>query len=190
MATGKFKSALLAASVLAAAGAGAAHAADHEAYAPPASHVMVVDTIHESEAAAVPAIAKKVGLAAMATAALAAFYRLIGGERLKRWMGPAGPVVAGAARTVAAGAAKAAQAVGDTVKKPVRSLLLFAGLGIFALTGVNFLDIEWTAGLILGAATVAIAWAGERRMRARAAKARARTGGSGSAEQRQLSEDL
>lgn len=40
----------------------------------------------------------------------------------------------------------------DLVGKPVRALLIVGGLLMVALAGVGFFDIEWIAGLFIGAA--------------------------------------
>lgn len=74
------------------------------------------------------------------------------GQVLGRWGARAAEAPVKAARS-------AARATVKVMKKPGRWLATVIGLGIFALTGVAFLDVTWEAGLIAGAGMgAAAAW--------------------------------
>jgi hypothetical protein len=164
MAMRSMKIALLAASALAASGAAVSQAALAPSapteiaapLAPPVSHAM-------AEAVVQPSLVKSVGLAALATAALAALYRLLGGEKAGRVLARAGEVGAKAAIAVARVPVSAAKVAARAVGAPLRGVLLFVGLAVFALTGVWLFDIEWAGGLAAGAAGVALVWFGSAR---------------------------
>ncbi|HPE31105.1 MAG TPA: hypothetical protein PLV61_07915 [Parvularculaceae bacterium] len=161
----QFRTALLAASALAAAGAVTAAHAETAPYE--AARVEVVAPVHHAadEPVAKADAIKKVGIAAAATAALAALFHLIGAKRIGRWFRAAAPVAAKAASAVAAAPIAAAKAVGRAAASPVRFALLMAGLGVFALTGFSLFDVEWAGGLLAGGAIVALAWTASARTR-------------------------
>ncbi len=173
------KGAFLAASALAVMGGASAHAAA----AAPAPVEIVAPLDHAGDEAKAPAaaqIAQKAGLAALAAAALAGLFHLIGARRLKAFAAAAGPVAAKTAAAVAKAPAAAARAVGRAAASPFRFLLLMGGLGVFALTGISVFDLEWTAGLALGAAMTALAFFGiggaRRALALRPAKIKRQTG--------------
>ena len=150
------KGAFLAASALAVMGGASAHAA----VATPAPVEIVAPLDHAGDEAKAPAavqVAQKAGLAALATAALAGLFHLIGARRLKAFAAAAGPVAAKTAAAVVKVPVAAARAVGRAAASPFRFILLMGGLGIFALTGISLFDLEWTAGLALGAVMTALA---------------------------------
>lgn len=94
-------------------------------------------------------LAKRLGVIAVAGAALAGLIRILGAKRVMR-------VVKTSANTAAKAAASAATATasvaGRALRSPLRYIAWVAGLTLFALTGVGLYDIEWIGGLIAGAA--------------------------------------
>lgn len=149
------KGAFLAASALAVMGGVSAHAA----VAAPAPVEIVAPLHHAGDEVKAPVeaqIIKKVGIAAFATAALAGLFHLIGARRLKAFAAAAGPAAAKTAAAVAKAPIAAARAVGRAAASPFRFILLMGGLGVFALTGISVFDLEWTAGLALGAVMTAL----------------------------------
>lgn len=158
------KISLMAASVLAASGAAVAHAAPI-----PAAPTEIVQVEHAGDDDArgrTPAIpVKKVGLAAMAASAVVAFLNLFGTSRIFGFFAKAGPVAAKTARAVVKAPVAAAKAVGRAASTPLRLVMIYAGLGVFALTGVWIYDVEWLGGLAAGMALVGLAWFSTGRMR-------------------------
>lgn len=151
------KGAFLAAAAVTVVGAASAHAAAVDAA--PTEMVAPVDHAGDEAKASAPAeIGRKVGIAALATAALAGLFHLVGGRRVKAFLDAAAPVAAKTAAAVAKAPAAAARAVGRAAASPFRFILLMGGLGVFALTGISVFDIEWTAGLALGAIMTALAF--------------------------------
>jgi hypothetical protein len=153
----RLKTALLAAASLTAAMAATAHAADRAPIEPVAiEHAIIAADQGEADKAA-PAV-RGWALAGAAAAALAAIARLIGFRKIAAAAKAAGPAV------VAAGGA-AVKAVGRAVASPVRFVLLMAGLGVFALTGVGFYDFEWAGGLVAGVLVATTFFIGLRKLR-------------------------
>lgn len=108
-------------------------------------------------------IAVKLGLAAAATAALAALVRAIGAGRILGWLravAPAAKKAAGAALQVPVAAARA---IGRTAASPLRFVMLMGGLGLFAFAGLHLFNVEWAGGLVAGGAVVALLWAASTR---------------------------
>lgn len=173
------KRTLLAASALAIAAAASAHAAPALQTAAPTE--VVTPAAHPAdETRAAPAALQKAGLAAAATAALAALVHFIGAGRIRGWLRSAAPVAAKAARAAARAPVEAAKAVGRAAASPLRFALVMAGLGVFALTGFSLFDVEWAGGLLAGGALVALAWFAAGRVRRRlVAIRRAPTRGKG-----------
>ena len=99
-----------------------------------------------SEQAAAP-VAKWV-LAAFAAGALGWLVRLIGVRKAAAAVSRAAAATARGAATATGVAVKAA---GRVVGTPLRWIIGLAGLGVFILTGVGLYDIEWIAGLVIGA---------------------------------------
>jgi hypothetical protein len=155
----RLKTALLAAASLTAAMAATAHAADRAPIEPVAIEhaIIAADQGEVDKAAPAPAV-RGWALAGAAAAALAAIARLIGFKKIAAAAKAAGPA------TVAAGAA-AVKAVGRAVASPVRFVLLMAGLGVFALTGVGLYDIEWAGGLVAGVLVATTFFIGMRKLR-------------------------
>jgi len=107
--------------------------------------------------------AKRWALIAVAAGALAGLVKLIGAGRVLRAVGKTANRVA---KTSIAAAAGTARAVGRAVASPLRTLGLFIGLALFALTGVGFYDIEWVGGLAAGLALAGMAAFGWSKIRA------------------------
>jgi hypothetical protein len=160
--TPRLKAALLAAASFAAA-AGATQTAS-AAHAAPAHQISIAAHVAapDDERAPIAPIAKTAGLAALAAAALGFAAHLLGRENLQR-----------AARAVAAAPAAAARAVGSFISAPVRFLMVFGVLAIVGFAGIGALNLEWAAGLMIGAALVGLVWVGARRV---GALARVRNG--------------
>ncbi len=103
-------------------------------------------------------IAVKHWLAAGAVAAaLAGLIRLFGWARVSAALGQAG-------KAVVAAPGVAVRYVGEALKSPVRSLMLFVGLTLLAIAGVGFYDVEWLGGLLTGGALVMAGILGARRI--------------------------
>lgn len=153
----RLKFALLAATALAAGAAHGVHAAQVEA---PAVVIEAASPVHVAadETAPVSPALRNAGIAAVLTGAFAALIRLIGVDRLQSLFGKAAPVAAKAARAVASAPVSVARAAGRAAASPFRFLLIFAGLGLFALTGIGMYDVEWLGGLVAGAAAIAFMW--------------------------------
>ena len=143
----KKRAALLAASsVLAASASFGAMASDHGPAAPaPATFVEAL--LAPAEAAAPSgseepsAPAGKWALAVLAAGALAWLIKLVGVRK----------AVARAAHAAATATGAAVKAAGRVVVAPLRWAAGLFGLGLFILTGVGLYDIEWIAGLAVGA---------------------------------------
>ncbi|MCB2112527.1 MAG: hypothetical protein KDD85_03160 [Parvularculaceae bacterium] len=153
----RIKTALLAAvsltaASIAAAPANAAALAEPAAPVEPAAIELVLAPTHHDEERAGPVIgAKRLGFAAAALAAFAGLARIIGFKRLKT-AAISGARIAG--KTAAAGARAsmtAVKAAARAASSPLRFFLALAGLGVFALAGVGFYDVEWLGGLFVGA---------------------------------------
>ncbi len=155
------------ASLLAAAGGvAAAGAADFDAAAYPA----VVDApVHDGTIVAgdhgdekgQPA-AKRWALVAVAAGALAGIVRLIGAKKVLRAVSN-GAAVTG--RAAAKAGANAAKAVGKAAGSPLLFVGIASGLALFALLGAGLYDIEWIAGLAVGATMAVIALYGAMKVR-------------------------
>lgn len=150
----KKRAALLAASSLLAASASFGAMASDHGPAAPAPATFVEAPLAPAEAAAPSgseepsAPAGKWALAVLAAGALAWLIKLVGVRK-------AGKAVARAAHAAASGAATATgaavKAAGRVVASPLRWAAGLFGLGLFILTGVGLYDIEWIAGLAVGA---------------------------------------
>lgn len=159
----RMKTAFLAAASLTAASMAIAPAIAATPMEPVAIEHVIVAPDHEAERAGPAINARGIGIAAAALAALAGLVRLVGLRRLKS----AAIAAATASGKVVAAGADATVAVVKTaaraVSSPLRFLLLMAGLGLFALTGLGLYDIEWAGGLIVGAAMTGLALLGAAR---------------------------
>lgn len=86
---------------------------------------------------------------------LSSLVALVGANRILQWVAAAGAWLGRASSKAAESSVKAAKsavkATAKVVGKPGRWLLTVAGLAVFALTGVAFLDIQWEVGLVAGA---------------------------------------
>lgn len=150
--------ALLAASAAALALSSSALAAPSPPLAAPTEFVAPATHAVEETQAKSSAL-EKVGLAAATAAALAALVHLIGVDRLFGWLRAAAPRAKRAAAAVVRAPVEVARAVGRAAASPLRFVIIAAGLGLFALTGLNLFDVEWAGGLVAGAALVALFWA-------------------------------
>ena len=164
---------------LAAASLTSAAVATAPAVAAPIEPVAIVHAVaaadHDAERTAPAVTLKRVGFGAAALAALMGLVRLVGVRRLKAAAtATAQATMQATGRAVSAGAA-AAKEVARAVSSPFRFLLLVAGVGIFALTGVGLYDVEWAGGLVVGAALAALAMIGAQRTRKAFAFSRSRS---------------
>lgn len=155
---------LLAASAVALVAATSAQAAPSPSAAHPTEIAAPLSHAADQDRAA-PGIAERAGLAAAATAALATFIRLVGAARLLGWLRAGAPVAKKAARAAVRAPAAAARAVGRAAAAPMKLILAFAGVGLFALSGLSLFHIEWAGGLLAGAALVVLAWLASARAR-------------------------
>lgn len=145
--------------------ASAAHAAES---APASAPTYVVSAMEAPPAApqddvreAAPGVVKAFGFAARFAGVLALGIRLIGRKRLEA----AAAIVRPHVDRVAAAASAAARSVTHVAARPVRMAALAIGLGIFALTGIDVLNIEWAIGLALASLLTLFGAAGLWRMR-------------------------
>ena len=99
-----------------------------------------------SEQPAAPVV--KWALAALAAGALGWLVKLIGFRKATAAVSRAAAVTA---RGAAAATGAAVKVAGRVVGTPFRWIIGVAGLGLFILTGVGLYDIEWIAGLVIGA---------------------------------------
>lgn len=107
---------------------------------------------------------KAAGLAAIAAGVLAFFNR----RRLAQAASAAGRSAVEVGKRVLRTPAQAFRAAGRAVGVPLRNLFL-AIVGVIALlTGIDLLDVEWTAGLVAGAAMALVVLFGWRRLQATA----------------------
>lgn len=137
----RLKTALLAAVSLTAASAALAPAADAAPVAPVAIEHAAEAADHGAAQKPAPATPLKGwAIYAGAAAALAALVRVIGFKR-----------IAAATRAAAVATGDAAKAVVGAVASPVRFAALITGLALAAFAGVGFFDVEWLAGLAVGA---------------------------------------
>jgi hypothetical protein len=111
------------------------------------------------EGAGGAAIVAKLGLAAAATAALAALVRAVGAGRILGWLRAAAPAAKKAADAALQVPVAAVRAVGRAAASPLRFVLLMGGLGLFAFAGLHLFNVEWAGGLVAGGAIVALVWA-------------------------------
>jgi hypothetical protein len=135
----------------------AASAAEAAPTTSPAAPTYVATAVAPAPSDAEPELAavKTAGLAAFFVGALALGARLIGKRRMDAAVAFVRPYVS-----------RAVQAVDKTIKSarravaaPIRAGLLALGLVVFALTGIDVFNIEWTVGLALGAVLVLAALA-------------------------------
>lgn len=150
----RIKTALLAAVSLTAASVAVAHAANPA----PVEPVTIEHAVQSADQDALnaterPGAVKGWALGGLLAAALAGIARLIGFRK-----------IGAAATSTARVAGDAAKAVVRAASSPLRFVLLIAGLALVAFAGVGFYDLEWTAGLILGAFIAATVLLGARRM--------------------------
>lgn len=96
-------------------------------------------------------------LIAAAAAALAGIVKLLGVKRVAAAVVQTTTMVA---KNATKAAARAAKAVGSAMSSPLRMIMAFAGLALFALTGVGLYDIEWIGGMAVGLAMAGIGAAG------------------------------
>lgn len=98
----------------------------------------------------------------IAAGALAGFVKLIGARKAAKAVVRA---AGGAARTAANAAGGAVNAIGKAAGAPLKLAGLLIGLGAFILLGVGLYDVEWLAGLAVGALAVLGGLFGVRRIR-------------------------
>lgn len=176
MTSSRFKIALLAAASLTAASAAIAHAADGPPV-PPVAIEHAFEAGDQGVGRAGPIItAKKLGIAAAATAVLAGLVHLIGLRRLKVVAAATAAAAGKAASASIAATATAAKAVARAVSSPLRYAMLIAGLALFVLTGVGLYDVEWLAGLLFGALIATTVFIGAKKARKAIIPVRARRG--------------
>lgn len=156
----KNKAALLAASSLLAASASFSAAASQPfpEVSPTTIEVPIapVKTMISDEAPKETSATSKWAFAGVFAGVLAGIIRLIGARRAIKAVSKAAQVTARGAATAAGDVAKAA---GRLAGGPLRWAAGLFGLGLFILLGVGLYDIEWIAGLVIGAA-IALAGAG------------------------------
>lgn len=125
----------------------------------------VQETEEAPQSAAVEVQKKSRWLAAFAVSGLlAGFVRLVGMNQILQWvavlserLGRSAKTAAKATGKAAGKAAKSVASAGASVaKKPIRLMLIIGGLTLFAFTGISLLDIEWQAGLAVGATGAAV----------------------------------
>ncbi|MGV6801012.1 MAG: hypothetical protein ACWA5L_03735 [bacterium] len=100
---------------------------------------------------------RRIAAGVAVTGLLSSLIALFGPNKILHYIVALGRKTRKAAAHTARGAKSAAIKVADTIKSPGRALILIAGLSIFALTGVALLDIQWKAGLVVGASMAAVA---------------------------------
>lgn len=148
----KNRAALLAASSLLAASASFSVAASEPfSEASPTtieSHMAPATAAALDEAPKEAASVQKWAFAGIAAAALAGLIRLIGARKAVKAVSKA---TQAAVQATAKGAASVAKVTGRFLGGPLRWAAGLTGLGLFILLGVGLYDIEWIAGLILGA---------------------------------------
>lgn len=147
--------------------AAAGFVADAAAAAPSAvaqPSIVVDAAAPKAPAGEVKAAAAAAGAAAIAAAMLAFFNR----RRLAKAAAAAGQAAAQLGRAVVAAPGRAFRATGRALGAPIRNVLLAFLTIVFVLTGVDLLNIEWTAGLVVGALLAALATLGLRELRATA----------------------
>lgn len=112
------------------------------------SHVIDHEATADIEAPAPTSV--KMGLLGALVAAIIA-----GGALLlpRRWRAAAREAVGKAAPIMASAVRAAMAAPARLIGRPLRAFLILAAVALFALTGVSFLDMEWTAGVLTGLAT-------------------------------------
>lgn len=108
-----------------------------------------VKTMTSDEAPKEASSIQKWAFAGIFAAAFAGIIRLIGARRAVKAVSKAAQVTVRGAASVAGGVAKAA---GRLAGAPLRWAAALTGLGLFILLGVGLYDIEWIAGLVIGAA--------------------------------------
>ncbi|NNE40989.1 MAG: hypothetical protein HKN14_08730 [Marinicaulis sp.] len=97
--------------------------------------------------------AKRFAFVAVAAGALAGLIRVLGFKRVAR------VIRRYATRTVkvsANAAGGAVRVVGRVVRSPLQYLGIMAGFVLVAMTGVGLYDVEWIAGLAVGAAAMGV----------------------------------
>lgn len=144
----RIRAALLAAASLTAATAAVARADEAAPIEPVATERLVTATGHDAERPNRAGAIQKLGLAALAAAALA---RLIGFRRIRAVAAKTVEMAGTAASAGVAAAASAARMVGRAISSPLRFAALFGGVALVALTGVGLYDVEWAGGLFFGA---------------------------------------
>lgn len=99
---------------------------------------------------------KKWAIAAMVGTLLGGFAAAVGLNSLLNMLAKGGQYVGQAAAMAAKAPVKAAKiaakAAGSALKRPGQVLLGASAIGLFLATGIAILDIQWHAGLVLGAA--------------------------------------
>jgi hypothetical protein len=162
----RLKTALFAAASLTAATAAMA-AADARAapMEPVAVEHAVVAADHDADRVSSPIGAKRAGLAALATAALAGLARLVGFRRIRKAAEKTLETAGNAAAAGIAATSAAARTVARAVASPIRFIAALTLFAIIALVGVGLYDVEWAGGLVVGALTAATVLLGARRAR-------------------------
>ena len=99
---------------------------------------------------------------------IAGLVAILGLQRIGEMMGSTGKAIQDGAVRTANFAGKAARgaigAGGRLLRKPLRFLLILVGGGIFLLTGISVMDIEWQAGLVAGLGLAGSLWYGARKL--------------------------
>jgi len=152
----RLKAAFLAAASLTAASIAAAPATAAAPTEPVAVEHILAAQSHEEERVSSILASKHLGFGAAALAALAGLVRLVGLRRLKTAAAATARAAGKAAAAGAQASLEAAKSVARAASSPLRFFLALAGLGLFALTGVGFYDVEWLGGLLVGAAMASL----------------------------------
>lgn len=145
-----------------------------DAFAPPQEIVVMTsdDAVAAPVADEAPAT-RNLLLGGAAAGILALLAKIIGFKRIRVAAGKAGPAIARAARSAVEVPGAAVRFVSSKVASPVKSLVVFASLGMTAFFGVGFYDVEWLGGLVIGAAMVAMTWAATGKLAQRPVAAKA-----------------
>lgn len=104
-------------------------------------------------------------LGAFLAGGFAALVRIFGANRILNFVAAAAPSATRAAKAVADAPVKAARAVAKSAAGWGRFVLAIGVIGVFALAGVGYYDVEWLGGLAAGGALAALMGHGGAMMR-------------------------